>query len=270
MKFAILLTILLALPVTLLATDSAVLKNEVDAKPSGMKEKGNHADILFNGLVILKSGKRFTVKQIQYTNELLTCNTTSGNIETHHISEIQEIRFPVTQTQKKKDEPCVEKEVKNYRIGDTITNAYTSLSMKLLKWRRSTTAINGPYNPDTYYKFTVSKKSNQQMIFYILTYRLTNTGNREISTPHIVVGEVKTNKGRFYKAWSPPVGIHSKEYNPKQTTLKEAQRQDSTSAAYKKLLPEQSIVGSIVFEVPQTETPVSVELVRVDMPILLK
>lgn len=63
--------------------------------------------------------------------------------------------------------------------------------------------------------------------------------------------------------WNPPAGIHSKEYKPRKATNEEIEVLVGDSGAYEDLLPEESIVGSVVFEIPEDETPIEASIVYV-------
>jgi hypothetical protein len=153
------------------------------------------------------------------------------------------------------------------RIGDTIPEVglvNEDLSMTLIGWTESDIAVDGPYVGNEFYTFT----TGPEMKFIILEFEFHNNWVREQETPHFDKGEVCTDKGYFYQVWSPPVGIHSEEYAPRPSTQEEVENLGG-SGAFENLLPEESIRGHVVFEIPQGEEPEEVELSQVPVAIKL-
>lgn len=142
------------------------------------------------------------------------------------------------------------------RIGDTIPEVGDGgrhdLSLTLLSWKESDIAVDGPYAENDYYTFT----AKPDMKFVILIYEFRNNYIRPQETPYLDAGEIATNKGYIYPTWDPPVGIHSEEYKPRLSTDEEVKTLVGNSGGYEDLLPEQSITGRVVFEIPKDETPV--------------
>jgi len=153
------------------------------------------------------------------------------------------------------------------RIGDTIpefSTANPSLSLTLLSWKESDIAIEGPYISG-YYAFTAKPGRK----FIILTFRFQNNWTRPQNTPYLNAGEVATDKGYFYPMWHSPVGIHSEEYDPREATDYEIETLVGDSGAFEELWPEESIVGRVVFEIPEDETPIEASISGVPYPIKL-
>jgi hypothetical protein len=153
------------------------------------------------------------------------------------------------------------------RIGNTIPKVGSGnedLSMRLIAWIESNIAVAGPYLGKKFYTFTATPG----MKFVILEFEFRNNWVREQVTPSLGTGELRTGKGYFYKVWSPPVGIHSKEYAPRPSTQEEV-RTLGKSGAFEPLLPEESVRGHVVFKVPEDEKPEEVNLSQVPVPIEL-
>ena len=153
------------------------------------------------------------------------------------------------------------------RIGDTIPEVglvNEDLSMTLIGWTESDIAVEGPYKGSQLYTFT----ARPGMKFIILGFEFHNNWVREQKTPCFSKGEIRTDKGYFYQVWSPPVGIHSEEYAPRPSTQEEVENLGG-SGAFEDLLPEKSVRGHVVFEIPKDEEPEEVELSQVPVPIKL-
>lgn len=140
-----------------------------------------------------------------------------------------------------------------------------NLSLTLISWRESTIAVNGPYIGDKYYTFTA--KNN--MKFIILFYQFQNKWIRVQTTPYINSGEIYTDKGYIFNVWSPPSGVWSEEYNPRKATENEVTEFIGDSGGYEKLLPEDSIKGCVVFEIPKDIQPIDLILHYVPNIIIL-
>jgi hypothetical protein len=154
------------------------------------------------------------------------------------------------------------------RVGDTIPELSTDkpkLSLTLLSWKESGIAIEGPYSGDIYYAFT----AKPGMKFVILAFRFQNNWVRPQETPYLRAGEVATDKGYFYPLWHSPVGVHSEEYNPRKATDYEIETLMGDSGGYEELLPEESTIGRVVFEIPEDETPVEASISGVSYLIKL-
>ena len=153
------------------------------------------------------------------------------------------------------------------RIGDTIPEVglgKKDLSMTLIGWAESDIAVSGPYRGNELYTFT----ARPRMKFIILEFEFHNNWVRQQKTPYFNKGEVRTDKGYFYQVWSPAVGIHSEEYAPRPSTQEEMENLGG-SGAFEDLLPEKSVRGHVVFEIPKGEEPEEVELSQVPVPIKL-
>lgn len=139
-------------------------------------------------------------------------------------------------------------------------------SMTLLSCMESEIVVDGPYI-DGYYTFT----AQPGMRFVILQYRLMNDGVRQADTPYINTGEVLTAPdGYFYKIWSPPVGVHSEEYAPRPSTQEELDILLGDTGGFETLLPEESIMGRVVFEIPTDAEPVEATLAYIPAKVQLE
>ena len=150
------------------------------------------------------------------------------------------------------------------RIGHTIPIciAEQELSMTLLWWQESNIALDR-FGYETYTAVPGRK-------FIILAYEFRNDGNREQITPSLGDGEIVTApKGYCYKDWNPfLLGISSWDYNPRKASPEEINTLIGDDAAYERLLPEESVKGCMVFEIPQDATPVEATIIGI--PYLIK
>jgi hypothetical protein len=151
------------------------------------------------------------------------------------------------------------------RVGDvvpTVTDRQ-NLSVTILWSKESAICVNGPYTTG-YYTFTAKPR----MKFIIVAYQFQNNWVREQTTPYLNKGEITIDKGYIYSVWKPPLGANSEDYAPRRATNEEIETLAGTSAAFKKLLPEDSCIGSVVFEIPAGAKPVKAVLFEV--PLLLR
>jgi hypothetical protein len=151
------------------------------------------------------------------------------------------------------------------RIGDTIPEVGAdnrNLSMTLIAWMESDIAVDGPYQGE-FYTFT----ARPGMKFVILIFELRNNWVREQYTPYLSAGELLTDKGYFYRVRSPPLGIHSEEYKPRPSTEETVQDLVGNSGGFEKLLPEESVRGCIVFEIPEEQKPVEAKIGEVPLTV---
>ena len=152
--------------------------------------------------------------------------------------------------------------VPTVKIGDTIAEyrGKKDLPLTLLWWEESHIAVDGPYYGNEYYAFT----ARPGMKFVILAYQFRNVGVREQETPYLSAGEIATApKGYCYKVWSPPLGVDSKEYSPRKATTEEVRVLIGDSGGYERLLPEESVIGCVVFEIPNDASPVEASIVYI-------
>lgn len=163
--------------------------------------------------------------------------------------------------------PTPEETTQLASIGDTIPVPHKeNLSVTLLWWKESKVAVHGAYADDEYYTFT----AKPGMKFIILAYQFRNSSVREQETPYLSAGEILTApKGYYFEVWSPPLGVSSDEYKPRRATAEEMEALIGHSGGYEKLMPEQSVVGCIKFEIPQDATPVEADVVGL-RPYLIK
>jgi hypothetical protein len=147
------------------------------------------------------------------------------------------------------------------RIGETIPEIESghNLSLTLLSRKESGVAVVGPYYGGAYYTFT----AKPGMKFIIVIYRFQNNWIRQQETPDINAGEIATDRGHIYPTWSPPAGVWSEDYNPRESTKQEVETLIGDSGAFENLLPEGSTVGRVVFEIPEDETPIEASIVYV-------
>lgn len=138
-------------------------------------------------------------------------------------------------------------------IGDTI-QIEPDLSLTLLSWKESNIAVNGPYAGGDYYIF----KAKPDMKFIILTYEFKNNGIREQETPYLNEGEILTNKGYIYQLWRPIGGFWT---SSRDATRSEIETLVGNSGGYEKLLPEESTIGRVVFEIPENAMPIEAEII---------
>jgi len=166
------------------------------------------------------------------------------------------------------EEQAKEQEVeRTIRIGDIISEieGYEGLSVTFLSWVERDIAVEGPYCGDTYYSFN----AKPGMKFIIIVFEFKNNGVREITTPHIDSGEITTDKGYFYSVWSSPNGIYSEEYSPRESYEEEVKMFIGNSGGFEKLLPEESVKGCVMFEIPEDEVPLKANLEYIPFPIRL-
>ena len=116
-------------------------------------------------------------------------------------------------------------------IGDTVqvSRRDTGINMTLLSCSETVEAVtNGSY--------TYTLKPG--MKFIIFTYSFKNDGVREQQIPHFYQGEVKTDRGYYYKILS-------------------------SHSPYRALLPEDSMEGKTIFEIPEQQVPTEIQLVNI-------
>lgn len=150
------------------------------------------------------------------------------------------------------------------QIGDTVGIGNQDLSMTLIGWTESDIAVDGPYVGDEFYTFT----ARPGIKFIILEFVFRNNWVRQQKTPYLDAGEIRTDKGYFYSVWSPLLGVLSEEYEPRLSTQEEVESLGG-SGAFEDLLPEESVRGRVVFEIPEDEEPVEIELRQVPVSIAL-
>lgn len=150
-------------------------------------------------------------------------------------------------------------------IGDTIPEIESghNLSLTLLSWNESSIVVNGPYISG-YYTFT----AKPGMKFIIITYKFQNNWIREQYTPYINEGEIATDKGYIYSVWDPIGGIHTEEYKPRKSTRQEIKNLIGDSGGFEDLLPEESTVGCVVFEIPENQNPIEADIAYV-LPLIV-
>jgi len=82
------------------------------------------------------------------------------------------------------------------------------------------------------------------------------------------MGEVATDKGYIYKNISG--GVRSPEiesHNPRESTQSEVRNLIGDFGSYEHLLPEESVRGSIVFEIPEGQKPIEATIAYLPLPI---
>ncbi len=153
------------------------------------------------------------------------------------------------------------------RIGETIpVPGKENLSVTLLWWKESKVVVNGEYAGGEYWTFT----AKPGMKFIILAYEFRNNWVREQETPYLSAGQILTApKGYYFETWNPPLGVQSKEYKPRRATAEEMETLIGDSGGYEKLMPEQSVIGCVKFEISEDATPVEADVVGL-RPYLIK
>ena len=147
------------------------------------------------------------------------------------------------------------------RIGDTIPDLdwdLHNLSLTFLWWKESAIAVDGPY-VSGYYTFT----ARPSMKFIILAYKFQNNWIREQTTPYFHEGEIAADNGYIYSVWDPPGGVHAEEYAPRPATSEEVRDLIGDSGGFEKLLPEESVEGCVVFELPADARPIEASVIGV-------
>ncbi len=109
------------------------------------------------------------------------------------------------------------------------------------------------------------------MKFVIIFYRFSNNSKVEQETPDITTGEILTQpKGYVYKLWQPPTGTDRDSFRPSQSFPIEVAQLGFSNAGHVRLLPEQSVEGRAVFEIPIEMTPLDVSLNGIPAKIVLQ
>jgi len=117
-------------------------------------------------------------------------------------------------------------------------------------WTESNIAIEEPFSMNIYNTCT----AKPGMKFVIIFFEFKNNGIRIQETPNFNEGEITTaEKGYIYESWS--AGINEEEYNRREPTEEELEKLIGASGGYKELLPEESVKGCIVYEIPVEYTP---------------
>jgi len=151
-------------------------------------------------------------------------------------------------------------EVPPVRIREEVIVSGTHLSLALLWCKETAICVDGPYRSG-FYTFT----AKPGMKFIVIVYRFQNNWKREQTTPYLEKGEITTHRGYIYSVWNPPAGVLSEEYGPRKATDEEVKNLIGTSGAFEKLLPEESCVGCVAFEIPKDATPVEAVLFEVPL-----
>jgi len=148
-----------------------------------------------------------------------------------------------------------EVDIPTIRIGQTAGAIDGQIAMKLLWVRESPITVNGPYISG-YYTFA----ARPGMKFVILAFEFMNNGIRPTTTPYLNTGELRTTQGYIYPLWSPRAGARSDEYSPTESTPGEIEELIGNSGGYESLLPEETVLGQITFEIPLDEDPVEMQV----------
>lgn len=137
------------------------------------------------------------------------------------------------------------------RVGDTIpARGKQDLSLTLLWVKESEMGVM-QQSENEYYTLT----AKPGMKFVILAYKFTNNWIREQETPYLSIGEIATDKGLIYRNVSG--GVASlKDYSPRKSTKEEIGEFIGDSGGYEHLLPGESTMGRILFEIPKGATPI--------------
>ena len=143
------------------------------------------------------------------------------------------------------------------RVGDTIPEVGMdkhNLSLTILSWKESDIALDGPYTGAEYYTFS----ARAGFKFIVMTFEFKNNWIREQTTPYFNSGEVATDKGYIYSIWN--WLDNYEEYESRKATEEEINTLIGNSAGYESLLPEESVKGCIVFEIPEDETALEISI----------
>lgn len=141
-----------------------------------------------------------------------------------------------------------------------------NLSITILSCNNSQHVVDGPYADKNFYKFT----SIPGRKFVISSFEYRNNGLQPLVPPFISKGEIETNKGFYYPIWHPPGGMHSDEYRPTIATQDEIDALATKSGSQVTLMPNRSIKGNFIFEIPDEESPIGIYLEYVPCKILIK
>ena len=150
------------------------------------------------------------------------------------------------------------------RIGDTIPNVGVdidkhNLSLIPLSWKKSNIAVKGPYFEGEYYTFTAKPGRK----FVILIYKFQNNWIRPQETPTPSadkICEIVTDRGYIYPIWN-LFGIEEyKAYKSRIATNEEVDILVGDFGDCKNLLPEESVKGCAVFEIPEDQTAIEASI----------
>ena len=151
------------------------------------------------------------------------------------------------------------------RLGDTIPEVgnTNNMSMTILSCFESNISVyhSSSYSGGEYHTVT----ARQGMKFIIMTFEIQNNWIKPQNTPYFSYGNVITNKGYYYPIWG-----YVKEGNTvRDSTEDEINTYIGDSGGFKELLPEESTLGCIVFEMPENETAVELDIDYIPYRILL-
>lgn len=159
--------------------------------------------------------------------------------------------------------------IPTFGMDDTLpeVGGTDNISFTPLWWAESSIAVydwGDEMTGHDYWTFT----AKSGMKFIILAFELKNNSIRSRTTPWIggthlfSYSEIVTDQGYIYPVWDNPSPYYSEsdEYNPRKSTEGEINNLIGDSAAFKKLLPGESVVGCVVFEISEEATPVEVDL----------
>jgi hypothetical protein len=127
--------------------------------------------------------------------------------------------------------------------------------VKVLTVIESEMAVIGPYSSGLY---TVNAEDG--MKFVIVAYTMTNISPSPRYPLIYSSGKVMTYRGHIYSSWTPLGGLNAKEYRPRHSTPAEIVRYGG-KGEMKQLYPDKTVLGSIVFYVPNEE-----DITEVDLP----
>lgn len=132
-----------------------------------------------------------------------------------------------------------------------------TITLTLLSWRESDKVLAGPYSEETYYVCT-ARPGNK---FISLIFELRNDWSKPQKTPYFNFGDVFTDKGTIYPSWQTPSDptLFHEEYAAIPATKEEIDTLIGNSGG-RDLLPGESILGRVIFEVPQDEHPVEASI----------
>jgi len=148
-------------------------------------------------------------------------------------------------------------------VGDTISEVGIdkhNLSFTLLSWTESDVALSSTRN------YAYIKREGFK--FVVITFEYKNNWIREQTTPYLSSGEILTDNGYIYSIWD--WTDHYGEYETRTATEEEINTLIGDSASFESLLPEGSVKGCIVFEIPEDETALEISIYKVPPIIKLE
>jgi hypothetical protein len=138
--------------------------------------------------------------------------------------------------------------------------SYDNLVMTVNTCMESNIAVGGGFTDGT---FTCTAKPG--MKFEIIFFEFKNNGKSVVKTPYIGSSLDKENKiivnyGDKYDLWSNGWAHLDEEYNRREATSDEINKLIGNNGGFESLYPEESINGSLAFEIPSNQTSKEIQL----------